>query len=275
VRGTSSYEPASVIKLFLAYAALKRVDRGTLHLSTVVGGSSTTVAGCLRAMIEVSDNQCMYDLRDRFGIRTLNAEFRRAGFRQTVFIRSTGWVPKRTSTDDLARFVSKLERGTLLRPASSTRLLRLMKQQIWRSRVAAGLPKGIPVGSKIGEISGVESDASIVWGARSTYVITVLGTGGATRAGIAHLSRVVYERLEGSYGTQVRYPTKQFVTTKATTFRATPGGRVIRHLPRGLVIGMPWWSESIRRWYLVSINGRSGYVYNGALTIRPAFRNYT
>ncbi|MFM2412477.1 MAG: hypothetical protein RLZZ587_810, partial [Actinomycetota bacterium] len=61
-------EPASVIKLFYAWAALRRVDLGSLRLSQTMG-NGLTWDRCLTLMITISDNKCSADIRVALGNR--------------------------------------------------------------------------------------------------------------------------------------------------------------------------------------------------------------
>jgi beta-lactamase class A len=268
VNSRADREPASVIKVFIAYGALKRIDAGTLAYSSKVS-SGLTVRECLRAMLEVSDNYCAAELRYRVGTSNLNRLLHRDGYRDTHFWYSGGRT-KVTSSRDLAVLLSRLESGTLLSPESTTRMLALMRSNIWRDGIATGLPRSVDHASKSGLLwigSGiVRTDAAIVYGPTSRYVLAIMGTRGATLAGLGRISRLVYERLQGE---EVRHPfhysQQQMRTTERAALRSSPGGGVLRSVGRGTPVHF---TSAVHRWYRVTVNGRTGWMHNSALTLR-------
>jgi beta-lactamase class A len=74
-----------------------------------------------------------------------------------------------------------IERGaregipTVAQPRSCRRMVDILLQQEDREKIAAGLPPGVPLANKTGEITGVRSDVGIVdpYGP-SPYVLAVL-----------------------------------------------------------------------------------------------------
>lgn len=272
-RGGKQVEPASTIKLFYAWAALRAVDEGKLRLSTRLS-SGATVGGCIRVMIEVSDNACSVDLRVKLGARTLNRLFASEGFPNTriVLDRKGRYVTKRTSTNDLARLLSRLERGELLSPAMTITFKNSLLAQIWRHRIGSGVPPGIVVGSKSGQLwvrSGmVEADTAIVHGPQSRYVITAIGTNGASAAVIRGISTIVYRHFQGPVATTASYPAQQFAMKTDFALRKTPNGSRITTLRTGTVVQV---LSSVRGWMRVKAGSRVGWVTFSSLTLRSAY----
>lgn len=188
------------IKLFIAWATLQLVDEGVISLNKTLS-TGQTVSGCLTKMIEQSDNDCSVYLRLVVGNDRINSMWAEAGYTNTeVLLDSSGdYDGKQTSTNDQAALLQRLYVGTALSDASTTLLLDHMKAQVWRTRVPAGLPDGVVVADKPGwleiESGWTQSDAALVWGESSTYIITVLGSEGALESEIAQLSSAVYEEL--------------------------------------------------------------------------------
>jgi beta-lactamase class A len=71
----------------------------------------------------------------------------------------------------------------------------ILKRQKFNDAIPAGLPKGVAVGHKTGNITRIHHDAAIVY-AEKPYVLVVLVRGiqdqKASAALIASISRVVY-----------------------------------------------------------------------------------
>ncbi len=233
-----SLEPASAIKVFFAWLVLDRVDGGTLRLgSNVSPGVSWRT--CLKLMITVSDNLCAADIRSALGDDWINRRLDSEGFDDTLIVldSSGDYLGKRTSTADLAELFVRLESGTLLSPENSAYFHKLLKLQVWRSRIHAGVPAGVQVESKPGILATrtgvVNSDVAIVRATGTTYVISVIGTHDATRRGVARLSRIVYEGMTGVTGyVGATFPRAQFVARSGTDFARTANGPRVTEFTR-------------------------------------------
>jgi putative cell wall-binding protein/beta-lactamase class A len=265
--GTAQKEPASSIKIFAAYAALHRIDIGRFTLSTRLP-SGETVGNCMRAMIHVSDNYCHTDLIRYMGLGNLNDQFAKEGYPGTHYA-AGGYATKTSTADDLTLLLARLEKGTLLGASSTAHLKNLLATQVWRTRIAAGLPPGVKASTKPGELwrtSGmIQTDAGIVYARSGTYVIAVMGADGASKPEIGALSRIVYEHFNGRFGSAASYPTQQLVTNAVVNLRSSPGGSPIAQISRGALVEV---TVSTRTWYYVTVNGRSGYIHMSSLSNR-------
>ena len=273
ISGTRRQEPVSVIKLFVAYAVLDRVDRGVLSLSSPTR-SGVSVQNCLRAMIHVSDNYCHWDLVDLVGKQNLNNQFWADGYRRTVYDGYSGsgvyYPAKVSTTDDLALLLSRLDRGELLSPESTDLFLTMLETQLWRSKLPAGVEAGTPVANKTGSAWSAagwfQSDAGIVTSPSGSYAIAVLGSQGATVAGVRELGRVAYEHFNGPIGTRASYSDLNAVTTGSTPYyRYASTSDQLGTLPSGRRIEV---YASARTWYQVVHNGNYVWVRSSSL------RNY-
>jgi beta-lactamase class A len=270
INGTTLEEPASVMKLFAAYAILKRVDSGKITLSQRTR-SGKSVAVCLKVMIHISDNLCHWDLVAMLGGNTkLNAELYADGYVDTGYVGTmvSGQVlsAKRTSTSDVALLLSRLEAGTLLEPATNERLLTLTETQVWRSRVTSGVPRGIEVANKPGNVwlsSGmVHSDAAIVRAPSGTYVIVVMASHNSTAEGLRVVSRIVYEHFNGTFGTAASYSAENLRTKSRTAAYRYVGSSYVRTLPAGARVSA---SYSNRDWYRIIYQDGYYWVHDSKL----------
>lgn len=266
IAGTARKEPASVIKLFAAYAILTRVDEGSLSLDTKTR-SAVSVRDCLRTMIHISDNLCHADLLALLGNSTINSMLYRAGFTDTFYVGYDGTgryqSAKKASTDDLAELLDRLERDVLLKPASDALLTDLMTEQLWRSKIPSGIPAGVTFGNKTGQLwitTGlVEGDAGFVRAPTGTYSIAVLGDENAANWAIARLSRTVYEHLTRSAITPASWAPTNLVTTVNANLRASPGGAILGTAPTGTRLIA---DSSNRVWYRVQLDGTWYWIHH-------------
>ena len=269
IRSSSRREPASSAKLFIAYAVYTKIDRGDISLNSRVS-SGLTVRACLRAMIEPSDNYCAVELRNKVGNGFLNRLLAKNGYDDTHFWYSKGRT-KVTSTSDMATLMTRLERGELLSKKSTTRFLKQLRNQVWRDTIASGLPANIVQASKPGALyvrSGmVYTDAAIVYGKKTRYVIAIMGYHGSTIHSLVRISKLVYSSLEGSFKKGFTYTKAQMKSTRAITLRSGPGrsASVIRSFPKGVKVQV---ISSRHRWYYVRAGGSVGWMLNSGLTLR-------
>ena len=270
IRGAVAQEPVSVIKLFVAYAVLDRIDRGLLSFTTPTR-SGVSVSDCLRVMIHVSDNYCHHDLVALLGVSALSSQLSVEGYSATIYSGSpSASVPyssKLSSTDDLALLLSRLERGELLGADMTAHFFTLLETQLWRSKIPSGVEAGVPVANKTGSAWAAagwfQSDAAIVTAPQGAYVIAVLGSGGATATGVRDISRIVYEHFNGPVVTAGSFSDLNVATSGPTTYfttadTSTPLGTI----PSGTVIAV---DSSVRTWYRVIYNGSGVYVHSSAL----------
>lgn len=259
-------EPASMIKIFAAWAALERIEHGRATFATRLP-SGVSLGGCLYVMIHASDNYCHTDIVHWIGISEINRMIRSEGFPNTYY----GSVPpgvsvlyagNRATANDLSYLMVRLENGTILNRSLSDHLISLMRQQIFRTRIASGIPPGIGQATKPGALwltSGLmQGDTGIVWGTRSTYAISIIGDNGPPQAALRAISRTVYEHFNGTFGTAMRYPIEQVVTTRPAALRATPNGSTVYVAPAGTPLQV---LDANRIWYQVQWGQRQLWVW--------------
>lgn len=269
VRGDVMQEPASVMKLFAVYGALKRIEQGRLYYSSRTA-SGVTVADCMRVSIHISDNSCHWDLVELIGPQALNDLFAAEGFRATVYAgrrwNGESYSSKHTTTADVAQLLARLEQGTLLAESHTRYFVTLLETQLWRSRLPAATPPGVPVGNKVGQLwrstGMIEADAAIVVSPRSTYTIAVIGSGGATEAGVRDIGRAVAQHLLGTTGPYASYSDLNLRTNvRAPYYRylsdLRAGRAPLGWLPAGTRVEA---DQSHRLVYQVIYGGRSVFI---------------
>lgn len=184
----TQFSTASTYKLYLAYAALVKIERGELRANSATGAG--TVTSCIDKMIVNSDNTCAEAVQKLIGQKNTQAAVQAAGLTATQYDNSAGG-DKKTTANDLVTFLVKLQRGELLNASHTSYLLDLMNRQVYRSGIPAG-SHGAPVADKVGFLGGTNNDAAIVYSPGGSYVLVVL-TEGSNFATIKSLADGVYQ----------------------------------------------------------------------------------
>jgi beta-lactamase class A len=229
-----SFPSASTIKLLIMLTAFRLAESDpsvmrkviTFRSGDFIGGSDFlahasngerfTVHELIVPMIQVSDNTAANILITHFGFDAINATARHAGMKHTALRRHFLDTPailkhhdNRTTPQDMASLLFQLERGTreairtVASPESCRAMIEIMLGQTDRDKIPAGVPRGVAVANKTGELTGTRADVAIVdpFG-NSPYVLAVYTmnlndwSGGAY--GIANISRLVYHHVAGT-----------------------------------------------------------------------------
>jgi beta-lactamase class A len=223
------FPAASTIKMLIMLTAFRAEEespgalRRRVHVrqSDLVGGSPFlgaatsryTVAQLITPMIQLSDNSASNALITHFGFDRINAVAQDAGMFRTHlkrhFLDYAAIVKHNenvTTAQDMGELLYQLERGsreslrTVAQAQSCRRMIQIMLGQTDRDKIPRGLPPGVPVANKTGEVDGVRNDVAIVdpFG-DSPFVLAVytkhLSNYADALRGINHISGAVYNRV--------------------------------------------------------------------------------
>lgn len=203
VVNSGAMQAASLIKLYVAGCVYENYEAVSAQES--YGGETESL---LSVMITVSDNTACNTLVSRLGngdtqagMAKVNQYCANHGFSDThmgrLMLQSNDVDDNYTSVYDCCNYLKMANAGQL---EGASRVLGYMQQQQRRSKIPAGIPSGVTVGNKTGELSNVENDAAIVYGGSGVYVLCVMSEGlsdtyGAQRF-IATISGMVYDFME-------------------------------------------------------------------------------
>ncbi|MGH7736619.1 MAG: serine hydrolase [Candidatus Tyrphobacter sp.] len=234
LRAYESFPCASTIKVLVMTTAFytaetKRgvlAERITFHRDALIGGSDhmanvpdgtrLRVGDLIAPMILVSDNTAANMLIEHFGVGLINGVGREAGMLDTHLARpfiDTPYPilhePNVTTPYDMGTLLYEIEYGareavrTIVSPEHCRRMIALMLAQQDRDKIPAGLPPGVPVADKDGEIDGTRDDAGIVepFG-DSPFVLSIyskdVGDYDACLRTIRRIARATYDAVAGS-----------------------------------------------------------------------------
>jgi beta-lactamase class A len=183
--GGKTYHPASTYKTYVAYSLLKRVDSGEIKLDESATAGKN-IDQCLEVMIVRSDNACAEWLGGtKLKWSTVTSDVRALGLSSGTNLNNS-FI---STTYDEALFMQKLS-GSILKDESRDKLLGLMRRQIYR----AGIPAGVvgTVADKVGFLNGLLHDQAIVYGRKRTYALVIFSNGSSWGT-IAKVSKAIDE----------------------------------------------------------------------------------
>jgi beta-lactamase class A len=101
-----------------------------------------------------------------------------------------------TTARALLTLMEAIAKGEAVDQASSNEMAAILRRQTVNDRIPAGLPPGVPVAHKTGEITRIRHDAAIVYAARPFVLVVLirgLKDGKKASALAAEITRAVYE----------------------------------------------------------------------------------
>jgi beta-lactamase class A len=181
--------------------ALDPQDDSETELYRAVG-ESRTLGQLSELMITVSSNLATNLLMDRLGVDNIRAGVHALGADGMNVRRDLedGKAFERglnntTTAAALLRLMEAIAHGEAVDAQSSREMLAILQRQTVNDRIPAGLPPGMRVAHKTGEITAIRHDAAIVF-AKRPFVLVVLTRGARSpEAGselIAEITRQLY-----------------------------------------------------------------------------------
>jgi len=169
-------------------------------------GQTRSLEELIRRMIVRSSNLATNLLIEKIGAPTVMDLMRRIGANDIRILRGVedqkafdAGMNNVTTAHDLLVALKTIADGETFSQASSEKMIDVLEAQEFNEKIPAGLPAGIPVAHKTGDITGIHHDAAIVFPpGEKPYVLVVLTAGfqdekEADRV-IAGISRTVWER---------------------------------------------------------------------------------
>jgi beta-lactamase class A len=217
---TTEFATASTIKVAILYELLKQAEDGRVRLTeerrldrtAVVEGDgilhdlttpSLSIRDYAALMITLSDNTATNVVIDIVGMENVNARVRTLGLahtrlrRKMLDLAAARRGDENVSTpQDLATLMTIVARGQGLTAASRDEAIALLKKGR-TSYLRGGLPSGVEMASKYGDLDGVRADVGYVLVKDRPYVIAVM-TGllkddTAGERAITDVSRAAYD----------------------------------------------------------------------------------
>ncbi|EAZ89977.1 serine hydrolase [Crocosphaera chwakensis] len=220
--GTQPIPAASTIKIPVLVAFFQEVDKGNMHLDqmltmtkdVMVSGSGDMqymqenkkfpAIEVATKMIIISDNTATEMLVKQIGGKeVLNQRFKEWGMKHTEIhnILPDLEGTNKTSSEDLAKLLARIERGDLISTRSRDRLIAIMEGTKTRTLLPQGLEKQANIAHKTGDIGTIIGDAGIIdMPTGKRYIGAVFAERAyndpAGRSLIQDISRTVYQHFK-------------------------------------------------------------------------------
>jgi len=179
---------------------LNAADDSELELYKAEGQSKTLRELC-ELMITVSSNLATNLLIEKLGVESIRAtvhalhadgmNVRRGVEDQKAFDKG---LSNTTTARGLGILLQALADGKAMDAESSRQMVAILERQKFNEAIPAGLPPGLPVAHKTGDITKIHHDAAIVY-AKRPYVLVILVRGLADKKDSAALMADISKQL--------------------------------------------------------------------------------
>jgi beta-lactamase class A len=172
-------------------------------------GATMTYRELCEAMVTVSSNFATNILIERLGARNIQATTNALGAPGMHVLRGVEddkafqkGLNNTTTARALLTLMERIAKGQAVDPASSEEMVAILKRQTFNDRIPSGVPPGIPVAHKTGEITKIQHDAAIVYAPKPfALVVLVRGLDDAKAGSMlaAEITRVLYGATQSSH----------------------------------------------------------------------------
>jgi beta-lactamase class A len=171
-------------------------------------GQKRTLRELCELMITVSSNLATNLLIEKLGVENIRAGVHALGADGTNVMRGVEdgkafekGLNNTTTARGLAILLQAIAEGKAVDAASSNEMVAILEWQKLNEGIPAGLPLGVPVAHKTGEITKIHHDAAIVF-AQRPFILVILVRGLAEKkdsaALMADISKSLYEATQWS-----------------------------------------------------------------------------
>lgn len=173
------YYAASLIKMFGMATAYQEIEAG--HVT------EASLTPLLKPMIIYSDNDCFNNIIAKLGKTKIHDWIEQNGYTGTqqyhgFMTYATNYeqtvinpnAQNLTTAEDCGKLLESIYLGQCVSKSASQKMLDLLCQQYWTHKIPAGVPAGITVANKTGEVDENNHDCAIVFLPNDPYILCVL-----------------------------------------------------------------------------------------------------
>ncbi len=202
-----AHQPSGVGLDLAATVTLREEDRveGEGTFDQAPAGTVRTYAELISHTLRESDNTAANALINALGIEQINAWMRSAPLDlQLTMLRRhfMDWAAAAAGRENVttAREMCRVFAALLDEKEHYDALLHWLASSPYDEKLVAGIPPGIKVAHKVGDLPGVEHDVGIIYAPSKPFIVALLGSGipdeQTGKATIAEASRLIYEVIE-------------------------------------------------------------------------------
>ena len=201
---------ASLIKLFIMAMVYDEIKKGNLQ-------DTNEIESLMEKMITISHNDSSNELVAiaangdfKAGMKKVNAYAVSINCPDTEQQRNMldsrpVPIPQQnyTSVEDCATLLEKIYNKKCVSPEFDAKMLNYLLHQQRTWKIPAGLPTGVKVANKTGELSTTENDVAIVFSQKGDYILCVISNDlkntQSAQKSIQQISKTVYEYVMDAY----------------------------------------------------------------------------
>jgi beta-lactamase class A len=227
VDGDRQHVSASLYKLWVLAELYRQAGAGNINLDgyasvsgqdayydstlgdlRIAPGASLTLRRAAYMMITVSDNTASHLLVRTLGPDNINRFMQQNGLTNSVLDWSGGG-DNLTTPLDVLRELEMMSTSKMVDAPASREMIDMMLEQQINNRLPVGLPGGVPIAHKTGDLGSLLHDAGIVYGPTGPYVIVAMASDLRSYStvwnNVPELSRRVYEYFNSKPSSPARY----------------------------------------------------------------------
>jgi len=175
INGEVVTQPASISKVPFAVMVLQDIESGKMSFKQLLNGIN--IEEHLSRMIRDSNNDSLLAFNTNYGYyHKVNPRIQ-----NELGIETLNFYPHDAKTDDTALLFRNIYNGDYLSEVYNNYLINLLSTTApqWQDRIAAGVPDGVQVAHKIGQLYDGENyfvwnDAGIVYGQSTDFVLVIM-----------------------------------------------------------------------------------------------------
>ncbi|CAN5243174.1 hypothetical protein BH09SUM1_BH09SUM1_22360 [soil metagenome] len=231
-RSSEKIHPASTIKVPVMIGVMQQIDEKKISLDDTIVvnqtfksyvdgtdydappskalteklGQAVTIRELLEEMITVSDNCATNLLMTKAGPVNITESNHKLGANGVKVLRCLedekayqAGISNEVTAHDLTMLMAAIDANKAASPESCKTMREVLGRQHYRSMIPAGVPEGVLVGNKTGNITGVDNDTAIVYAPFGHYYLTVMTDqwkdGSKGSKVVPPISKRIYEKL--------------------------------------------------------------------------------
>lgn len=242
VNGKKKYMAASVIKVPVMATAYNLNEKGKMSLDDKIlftenlklpgsgvlqwmkGSRYYTIRNLVRLMIVLSDNTATRMVINKVGTQEINSYMEYLGLKNTKITDTTclNEPPQKfinyTTPDDMAYLLLIMKESKNFTAESKVEMINFMKRQKYRWGIWRGVPSGIVVADKTGNVEGVLNDIGIVYAPKGPYILSIFTNGFKkqkdARLAINGVSKIFFEETNYKIKSEIKQKKKKPIRKK-------------------------------------------------------------